>query len=641
MSRLKSSMSLMQKLGQSLMIPVSVLPAAGLVVALGRALQNMASSDHLIHQLGLVLYSGGLAVFEQLPVIFAVGVAIGFAGGSGIAALSAVAGYFTLTSLLKVLGDIRGLELAINTGVFGGIVIGWLAALLYNRFHRTQLPQVLGFFSGKRLVPILTVFTTLMVAFAFAFVWPPIQEGINHFGQWVMDSRFGGAFYAAGKRLLIPVGLHHVYYQPFMFQFGEFVTATGQIVKGDSPRYFAGDPTAGIFLASEFPIMLFGLPAAALAMVLRALPSKRKAIGGVMLSAALTSILTGITEPIEFAFIFVAPILFVVHVGLAFFAGFLTQLFDIHLGYTFSASLIDFVLGYFNQKNSMALWLIVGPIIAGLYFVFFYFLIGWLNLKTPGRFEDEALVTTDSRPDSLGSDQALAGAVLQALGGSQNLRHLDACITRLRVTVQNPQLVEMGKFKALGAAGAFHDGNGNLQIVFGTKSDHLKDEISRLVEVPSPALVSQLMAPLSGKLVDLSLVPDQTFSQKVMGEGIAIEPSEGRVVSPVRGEVAQIFKTAHAVGLIDDQGVEILIHVGIDTVKLGGTGFKALVKNGDRVEVGQALIEFDLEKVRQSAPSMVTPIIITNSADYRIDLNRSQGTIRHGEPLLKVLKKEL
>lgn len=634
MSRFSGAMSFMQKLGQSLMIPVSVLPAAGLVVALGRALQNISSSTELTYKFGQVFYSGGLAVFEQLPVIFAVGVAIGFARGSGIAALSAVAGFFTLTSLLKVFGDIRGLEVAINTGVFGGIMIGWVAAILFNRYHETQLPPVLGFFSGKRLVPILTIFATLLVSFVVALVWPPIQAGIGHFGEWIMDSSFGGAFYAAGKRLLIPVGLHHVYYQPFMFQFGEFVTAAGQVVHGDSPRYYAGDPTAGVFLASEFPIMLFGLPAAALAMVLRALPSRRKAIGGVMLSAALTSILTGITEPVEFAFIFVAPILYVAHVALAFLSGFLTQLLDIHLGYTFSASLIDFVLGYFNQKNSMALWLIVGPLMAVLYFIVFYFLIGFMNLKTPGRVEESE---EDSASDEIPQkDAGLASAVLEALGGGRNLTSLEACITRLRVAVTDPAQVNQERLKRLGAVGIFHDGRANFQVVFGTKSDLLKEQIARLIRSQPQGQI--VKSPLKGRLVPLNEVPDQTFSQKILGDGVAIDPSEGLVVAPFDAEVAQIFKTAHAVGLINDQGVEVLIHIGIDTVKLGGEGFKAHVKAGDRVKAGQVLIEFDLKLVKAKAPSMLTPVVITNTADHPPRILRLVGDVARGEALLEISK---
>ena len=630
-------LSSLQKLGQSLMIPVSVLPAAGLVVALGRALQNTEKAS-LTYNLGQICYSGGLAIFEQLPVIFAVGVAIGFTGGAGVAGLAAAAGYFTLVNLLKVLTEIRGLELAINTGVFGGIAVGAMAAYLYNRFSKTQLNPVLGFFSGKRLVPILTIFATLFLSLIFGFAWPPIQSGINEFGHWVMSSEFSGAFYAAGKRLLIPVGLHHVYYPPFLYQFGEFTTASGQVVHGDSARYFAGDPKAGIFMAAEFPIMLFGLPAAALAMVMRALPSRRKAIAGVMLTAALTSIITGITEPIEFAFIFVAPLLYVLHVALAFVAGFLTQFFDIHLGYTFSASLIDFILGFFNQKNSQYLWFVVGPIMALLYFVGFYGLIGIFDFKTPGRQisdDDEPQPGTDSAAASSGS---LAARVLSALGGSDNISNLEACITRLRVIVKNAKNVDQNALKKMGAAGIFHDGSRNFQIVFGTQSDHLKDQIKGLMKDSASSGVL-ILSPLKGKVISLSEVPDKTFSQKILGEGIAIDPSEGVVYAPFDGSVLQMFRTHHAIGLQGPNGIELLIHVGIDTVKMNGDGFKPLVKNGDTFRAGDRLLEFDLAKIKIAAPSAITPIVITNSSDFKsvTAVAGSEKNISKGDGLIRLI----
>lgn len=627
-----SLLSQLQKLGQALMIPVSVLPAAGLAVAFGRGLQQLGEPGTLWAHIGAIFYSGGLAVFEQLPVVFAVGVAIGFTGGAGIAGLSAVVGYFTLANLLKVFTDVRGLELAINTGVFGGIAIGAMVAYLYNRFQHVQLHPVLGFFSGRRLIPILTVFATLLLSLVFGFVWPPIQEGINHFGQWVMDSSFGGAFYAAGKRLLIPVGLHHVFYPPFLFQFGDFVTATGQVVHGDSARYYAGDPTAGVFMAAEFPIMLFGLPAAALAMVLRAEKSRRKAIAGVMLTAALTSIITGITEPIEFAFIFVAPLLYVLHVALAFLSGFLTQSFDIHLGYTFSASFIDFLLGTFNQKNPWSLFLIVGPLIGVLYFTTFYTLIGIFDFKTPGRGqdepgEDEALAAV------IGGEHDKAREVLAALGGTDNIRNLEACITRLRLVVQDLSKVDRSRLKALGAAGCFDDGRQNLQVVFGTQSDRLKEQIQNLMKARKGQIV--VASPLSGRYVPLADVPDATFSQKVLGEGFAIDPNSGEVRSPVEGTVAQVFKTGHAIGLVGPEGLEVLIHVGIDTVKMQGEGFHPRVKAGDKVKIGDLLLEFDLDLVRKKAKSAITPVVITNSSDFsQIEIATGLVSLQRGQNVI-------
>ncbi len=629
------------------MTPVSVLPAAGLIVAMGRLLQGSSDWPTWVGHIGQVLYSGGLAIFEQLPVVFAVGVAIGFAQGAGVAALSAVVGYFTLVALLKAFSEIQQLELPMNTGVFGGILMGFVAAYFYRRFSKTELPRVLGFFSGKRLVTILVAFSAIFIATGLSLVWPPLQSGINHFGEWVMSSSWGGAFYAAGKRLLIPVGLHHVFYQPFLFQFGEFMSTNGSLVNGDSARYFAGDPSAGIFMAAEFPIMLFGLPAAALAMVLRAPKEKRKAVGGVMLTAALTSIITGITEPIEFAFIFVAPLLYVLHVGLAFCSGYLTTLFDVHLGYTFSASLIDFGLGYFNQKNSLFLWTLIGPLIALLYFSSFYTLIGALNLKTPGRenANDNPLAELDpTAPAIRVTPDSLAGSVLAALGGSSNIKDIDACITRLRVTVHNGKIVEQARMKSLGAAGLFHDGQGNFQIIFGTQSDTLKERILRLMSLDTPTIDPAdagpltVLAPLRGLVLPLESVPDQTFSQRIMGDGIAIEPTEGLVTAPFDGVVVQVFKTGHAIGLENQNGVELLIHIGIDTVKMKGAGFEVLVKNGDQVKKGQQLIKFDLDLVRKNAPSIITPIVVTNSSNFKAVKATTAKTVNPIETLLHITK---
>ena len=477
----KKSFSLLQRIGKSLMMPVSVLPAAGLLVALSRLMMGGADASSvtsldagLLAVLGRVFYEAGIAVFANLPLVFAIGVAIGFAGGAGVAGLAATVGYVGMINVLNGLQEIRGIENKIDMGVFGGIYMGLLAAYLYNRFHKTKLPQVLGFFSGKRLVPILTAFAALISGVAFAFIWPPIQANINAFGIMVSESTYGPAFYAAGKRALIPFGLHHVYYQPFLYEFGQFTTATGEVVRGEFTRYFAGDPTAGRFMAAEFPIMLFGLPAACLAMWLRAKPEKRVAVGGVLLSAALTSIITGITEPIEFAFIFVAPLLFVFHVGAAFLSGILTNLFEIRAGYTFSASLIDLGLSYFNAQNIIMLF-VVGLIIGALYFCAFYFLIPIFNFKTPGREDEDVEVEKNLTT----SDKAKK--VLAALGGKENIMNIDACITRLRLTVNNEEQVNSDELKKLGAAGVLKIGGGNIQAIFGTEAEILKDEIKTLL----------------------------------------------------------------------------------------------------------------------------------------------------------------
>lgn len=612
MSFFHSAFSRLQKVGQSLMIPVSVLPAAGLLVAFGRILKEQAAPTGALHAVSEIMFSGGLAIFEQLPVVFAMGVAIGFTQGAGVAALSAGVGYFTLFNVLKVISTIHPEIAAINTGVFGGILVGGMTAFLYNRFHKIQLPQIFGFFSGKRLIPILTAGSAIILGLALGVLWPPVQEGIHSFGVAVMDLSFGPAIYAAGKRLLIPLGLHHVFYAPFLFDFGEFVNAAGQVFKGESARYFAGDPAAGKFMAAEYPLMLFGLPMAALAMYFRAKPENRKAVGGMMLSAALTSIITGITEPIEFAFIFVAPLLYVLHVCLAFISGLLTSSFDVHLGYTFSASLIDWALGFFNQKNSAIFAFMIGPIMGAIYFFSFYYLIGWLNLKTPGREE-----FSESNDDSVESDIKKSGSknlsekatqILAAIGGASNINDLEACITRLRINFKNTDLVDKAQLKNLGAAGVMHSGP-NMQIIFGVESDQIKEEMRLQMNQVI------LKSPLVGKILNLSDVPDETFAQKILGDGFAVEPqdpSQNWVVAPCDAEIMHVFPTGHAVAMKTAQDLEILIHVGIDTVKMKGEGFKTFVKVGDKVKAGQKLIEFDLSLVRKNAKSVITPIIITN-----------------------------
>jgi glucose-specific phosphotransferase system IIA component len=628
----------LQRLGQALMLPVSVLPAAGLMVALGRIFSSLYKDEtSLGNHLGSVLYSAGLSVFEQLALIFAVGVALGFTGGAGVSGLAAVTGFFAFTQVLKAFGDILHLESAINTGVLGGICVGALVSYLYNRFHSVKLTPVLGFFSGKRLIPIVSVFASVALALIFVVIWPPIQNGIHNFGETVMGSEFGPSIYASIKRLLIPVGLHHVFYPSFLYEFGEYTTAAGKVLHGEATRYYAGDTSAGKFMASEFPMMIFGLPAAALAMTLRARPERRKMIAGIMLSAALTSIITGITEPIEFAFTFVAPLLYIFHACLAFISGLLTTYLDIHLGYTFSASLIDLGLGYFNQKNISLLFLVVGPIMAVLYFGVFYWAIGFFNFKTPGREDDDMTVDeTEVMTPKNGSSalQDKAGKILTLIGGPANIISLDACITRLRLQVADSNKVDQAGLKRLGAAGIMNAGGGNVQVVFGVESDLIKTEIAAIIKnggvvkssgaTASGSGTQTISMPIKGKMVNASEIPDETFSGEIMGSTIGILPSEGAVYAPFDGEVTTLFHTNHALGLTSKDGVELLVHVGIDTVKMGGKGFKAFVKTGDKITKGQKLIEFDIAMIQAQAKSIISPIVVTN-ADQVKGLKKSQS----------------
>ncbi len=477
----------LQKIGKALMTPVSVLPAAGILVAIGRMLQEQSG---LAADAGEVMFNSGIAIFENLALIFAIGVAIGFAG-EAVAALAAGVGFSVYSKVIEVMADIvqitektDGSIETINTGVFGGIIVGVIAAQMYKRFHDTDLPPYLGFFAGKRLVPIVTAVGAVGAGVVLSFLWPPIQIKINQFARFAMSSAIGPALYAAGKRALIPVGLHHVYYPPFLYEFGRFTTEAGEVLRGGTARYFAGDPTAGKFMAGEYPLMLFGLPAACLAMYLRA--KNKVKVAGMLSTAALTSILTGITEPIEFSFIFVAPPLYAFHVLGGFVSGLLTKFFGIRLGYTFSASLIDYFLGISNAGNPLAFWFIVGPIIAVLYFTVFYFTIPLFDFATPGRGGNndgaDILDNGDNSSEEVEIDDQnkKAAAVLEALGGTENIESIDACITRLRLEVVNDSKVEDERLEELGASGVMKSGT-SVQVVFGPESDALKDKIKEIM----------------------------------------------------------------------------------------------------------------------------------------------------------------
>jgi PTS system glucose-specific IIC component len=661
---MKGVFAILQKIGKSLMLPVSVLPAAGLLLRFGQS--DLLNIPYMAQ--------AGDAVFSNLPMIFAAGVAIGFTGGEGVAALAAVVGQFVLQAIIKVASANASAALAaktataqgisleafmktaaysdvvasttINMGVFGGIAIGLISGALYNRFHDIKLPQVLGFFGGKRFVPIITSFAALAFGIIGVNIWAPIQEGINVFSHWATTSVLGPAFYAAGKRLLIPVGLHHMYYPAFLYQFGEYVS-NGVTYFGDSARFFHGDPTAGYFMAAEFPILMFGLPGAALAMIAAAKKENRKKVSGMMISAAFVAFLTGITEPIEFSFIFVAPMLFVFHVVAAFLSGIVTSLLNIRLGYTFSASFIDYLLGFKFAGHPWLIWL-VGLSFFALYFVVFYSTIRALNLKTPGREDEDE--TSISPINARGSERA--ARVLEAVGGKENIEVLDACITRLRLTLKDTSKVDKGTLKALGAAGVMTAGN-SIQAIFGTEAERIKDDMKAIianggyVKTSSQNLTDEelnksaddtnkeicrgshsLYNPIEGEIVSLDKVPDEAFSGKFLGDGFAIIPSGNKVYSPANGEVAVFFPTKHAAVILSEEGLEILVHIGIDTVNLNGEGFTAHVKQGDKVKKGDLLVTFDTEIIKEKAKSLVSPIVITNMQqveDIKVEFGKKKA----------------
>ncbi|MFZ8256357.1 glucose-specific PTS transporter subunit IIBC [Staphylococcus aureus] len=671
----------LQRIGKALMLPVAILPAAGLLLAIGTAIQGEALQHYLpfiqnggVQNVAKLMTAAGSIIFENLPMIFALGVAIGLAGGDGVAAIAAFVGYIIMN---KTMGDflqvtpknvtdpasgyasILGIP-TLQTGVFGGIIIGALAAWCYNKFYNINLPSYLGFFAGKRFVPIMMATTSFILAFPMALIWPTIQSGLNAFSTGLLDSNTGVAVFLFGfiKRLLIPFGLHHIFHAPFWFEFGSWKNAAGEIIHGDQRIFIeqireGAHLTAGKFMQGEFPVMMFGLPAAALAIYHTAKPENKKVVAGLMGSAALTSFLTGITEPLEFSFLFVAPLLFFIHTVLDGLSFLTLYLLDVHLGYTFSGGFIDYVLlGVLPNKTQWWLVIPVGLVYAVIYYFVFRFLIVKLKYKTPGREDKQSQAVTASATE-------LPYAVLEAMGGKANIKHLDACITRLRVEVNDKSKVDVPGLKDLGASGVLEVGN-NMQAIFGPKSDQIKHEMQQImngqvVENPTTmeddkdetvvvaedkSATSELShivhAPLTGEVTPLSEVPDQVFSEKMMGDGIAIKPSQGEVRAPFNGKIQMIFPTKHAIGLVSDSGLELLIHIGLDTVKLNGEGFTLHVEEGQEVKQGDLLINFDLDYIRNHAKSDITPIIVTQGNITNLDFKQGEhGNISFGDQLFE------
>ncbi len=671
----------LQRIGKALMLPVAILPAAGLLLAIGTAIQGEALQHYLpfiqnggVQNVAKLMTAAGSIIFENLPMIFALGVAIGLAGGDGVAAIAAFVGYIIMN---KTMGDflqvtpknvtdpasgyasILGIP-TLQTGVFGGIIIGALAAWCYNKFYNINLPSYLGFFAGKRFVPIMMATTSFILAFPMALIWPTIQLGLNAFSTGLLDSNTGVAVFLFGfiKRLLIPFGLHHIFHAPFWFEFGSWKNAAGEIIHGDQRIFIeqireGAHLTAGKFMQGEFPVMMFGLPAAALAIYHTAKPENKKVVAGLMGSAALTSFLTGITEPLEFSFLFVAPLLFFIHAVLDGLSFLTLYLLDVHLGYTFSGGFIDYVLlGVLPNKTQWWLVIPVGLVYAVIYYFVFRFLIVKLKYKTPGREDKQSQAVTASATE-------LPYAVLEAMGGKANIKHLDACITRLRVEVNDKSKVDVPGLKDLGASGVLEVGN-NMQAIFGPKSDQIKHEMQQImngqvVENPTTmeddkdetvvvaedkSATSELShivhAPLTGEVTPLSEVPDQVFSEKMMGDGIAIKPSQGEVRAPFNGKIQMIFPTKHAIGLVSDSGLELLIHIGLDTVKLNGEGFTLHVEEGQEVKQGDLLINFDLDYIRNHAKSDITPIIVTQGNITNLDFKQGEhGNISFGDQLFE------
>ena len=708
----------LQRVGRSFMLPIALLPVAGLLLGIGSSFTNATTIE--TYHLGKFIYEGGVlytildimsktgsAVFDNLALLFAMGVAIGMAKKEKeVAALSGAIAYIvmntTISALITAKGGVEAMAenstttvLGITTlqmGVFGGILVGLGVAALHNKFYKTELPQVLSFFGGTRFVPIVSTVTYLIVGIIMFYLWPVVQLGISKLGVLVLNSGYAGTWiYGILERALIPFGLHHVFYMPFwQTELGGSMMIDGNMVAGAQNIFFAElaskstevfSVSATRFMAGKFPFMIFGLPAAAFAMYKTARPEKKKVVGSLLLSAALTSMITGITEPLEFTFLFVAPLMYAVHCVLAGLSYMLMHILNVGVGMTFSGGLIDMTLFGILQGNAKTHWIwivVVGLIYAVVYYFVFYFMITKMNLKTPGREPDdvepklyrrsdvnEAKAAKVKSTDKTASD-VVSAMILKGLGGKDNLSDVDCCATRLRVTVNDASKVMDDMLKASGASGVIHKGNG-VQVIYGPKVSVIKSDLEDFIDSPysddpdsivgtekasdkieekpqtegaenteTNGKTITLYSHMNGTAVKLEDVEDDVFSQKILGEGAAVEPSEGKLYAPCDGKIDSVFDTKHAVNMVSDDGVEILLHIGIDTVKLGGQYFEAHVSDGQEVKKGDLLISFDMDKIKAAGYKVTTPLIIGNTDDYASVEPVAQNSVSAGDIILKI-----
>ena len=695
----------LQRVGRSFMLPIALLPVAGLLLGIGSSFTNetmlaaygLNSVIHpgtLIYTILDVMSQTGSAVFNNLALLFAMGVAIGMARKEKeVAALSGAVAYIIMnTAIQAMINAAGGVEampanstttmLGITTlqmGVFGGIVVGLGVAALHNKFYKIELPQVLAFFGGTRFVPIISSIVYLVVGIAMFYIWPVVQSGIAALGALVLASGYAGTFiYGLLERALIPFGLHHVFYMPFwQTAVGGTAIIDGVTVTGAQNIFFAElasksttvfSVSATRFMAGKFPFMMFGLPGAALAMYQCAKPEKKKAAGGLLLSAALTAFLTGITEPLEFTFIFVALPMYAVHCVLAGLSFMLMHILNVGVGMTFSGGFIDLVLFGVMQGNAKTHWVwvvVVGAVYFVLYYIIFRFMISKFDYKTPGRDDAEEVklytrADVNARSAASGSttpagDDPVSALIVEGLGGADNLSDVDCCATRLRCTVKDVALVKQDVLKASGASGVICKGDG-VQVVYGPKVAVIKAKLEDYLEnapktpaataAPAPATApaapaaaakdTVLSACLNGTVVPLAEVKDEAFASGALGDGIAIEPIDGELVAPADGEISSTFETHHAVGMTTTDGAELLMHIGIDTVKLGGKHFTYLVNEGDKVKKGQPLIRFELEAIKAEGYPVTTPLIVCNTDDYAAVAAKASGTVKQGDALLEL-----
>ena len=712
--------SVLQRVGRSFMLPIAILPVAGLLLGIGSSFTNATTIEtyHLTSILGegtilnallMIMNKVGSAVFDNLPLIFAVGVAIGMAKKEKeVSALSAVIAYFVMNTAINAMLTITGQILdngeiaesvlegtitsvcgiqSLQMGVFGGIIVGLGVAALHNKFYRIQLPSALSFFGGTRFVPIISTIVYMFVGILLYFVWPVVQNGIYALGGLVTGSGYVGTLiFGLIKRALIPFGLHHVFYMPFwQTAVGGTMEVAGQMVQGGQNIFFAQladsaniahfSADATRYFSGEFIFMIFGLPGAALAMYQCAKPEKKKAAGGLLLSAALACMATGITEPLEFSFLFVAPALFAVQVVLAGTAYMIAHMLNIAVGLTFSGGLHDFFLFGILQGNAKTSWMRVIPvgiIYFFLYYFIFKFMIKKFNFKTPGREDDDTETKLYTKADvnarreagqagAAASEDAVSEAITRGLGGKKNISDVDCCATRLRCTVKDASRVNDGILKATGASGVVHKGQG-VQVIYGPNvtviksnledyletapdtyaeaetTESVQETADKTQEAKEQKVVERIVisSPITGLAADLATAPDEAFAQKMMGDGAVVTPEDPFVRAPEDGEVAFVFDTKHAIGFVTDSGISLLIHVGIDTVKLNGEGFEALVESGQTVKKGDPMLKLDLEYLKANAPSITSPVLCTELEDnQRIHLLQ-EGQIKAGEPLFEI-----
>ena len=712
--------SVLQRVGRSFMLPIAILPVAGLLLGIGSSFTNATTIEtyHLTSILGegtimnallMIMNKVGSAVFDNLPLIFAVGVAIGMAKKEKeVSALSAVIAYFVMNTAINAMLTITGQILdngeiaesvlegtitsvcgiqSLQMGVFGGIIVGLGVAALHNKFYRIQLPSALSFFGGTRFVPIISTIVYMFVGILLYFVWPVVQNGIYALGGLVTGSGYVGTLiFGLIKRALIPFGLHHVFYMPFwQTAVGGTMEVAGQMVQGGQNIFFAQladsaniahfSADATRYFSGEFIFMIFGLPGAALAMYQCAKPEKKKAAGGLLLSAALACMATGITEPLEFSFLFVAPALFAVQVVLAGTAYMIAHMLNIAVGLTFSGGLLDFFLFGILQGNAKTSWMRVIPvgiIYFFLYYFIFKFMIKKFNFKTPGREDDDTETKLYTKADvnarreagqagAAASEDAVSEAITRGLGGKKNISDVDCCATRLRCTVKDASRVNDGILKATGASGVVHKGQG-VQVIYGPNvtviksnledyletapdtyaeaetTESVQETADKTQEAKEQKVVERIVisSPITGLAADLATAPDEAFAQKMMGDGAVVTPEDPFVRAPEDGEVAFVFDTKHAIGFVTDSGISLLIHVGIDTVKLNGEGFEALVESGQTVKKGDPMLKLDLEYLKANAPSITSPVLCTELEDnQRIHLLQ-EGQVKAGEPLFEI-----